>query len=84
MIFYIDCYRYSWYTTFIITFIRNGKDKKMIGLGTIINMGLIIGGSIIGLTCGRFMKAILREGCLLKMNCLRALAKTLRNEGSNL
>ena len=31
-----------------------------------------------------FMKAILREGCLLKMNYLRALAKTLRNEGSNL
>ena len=28
----------------------------MIGLGTAINMGLIIGGSIIGLTCGRFMK----------------------------
>lgn len=25
----------------------------MIGLGTVINMGLIIGGSIIGLTCGR-------------------------------
>ena len=31
-----------------------------------------------------FTKAIQREGCLLKMNCLRALAKTLRNEGSNL
>ena len=33
----------------------------MIGLGTAINMGLIIGGSIIGLTCGRFMKDNLKQ-----------------------
>lgn len=33
----------------------------MIGLGTAINMGLIIGGSIIGLTCGRFMKENLKQ-----------------------
>ena len=33
----------------------------MIGLGTVINMGLIIGGSIIGLTCGRFMKDNLKQ-----------------------
>ena len=33
----------------------------MIGLGTAINMGLIVGGSIIGLTCGRFMKDNLKQ-----------------------
>ena len=37
----------------------------MIGLGTAINMGLIVGGSLIGLAFGRFMKENLKQTLMM-------------------
>ena len=42
----------------------------MIGLGTAINMALIIGGSLLGLAFGRFMKENLKQTLMVRSSTL--------------